>query len=132
MNQTMTRRLSLAALVLSITGCATYSGWEPTVDPYNDRNAARIPQDIEQCKLLAKQAGSVGKETAMGAGAGALMGAAGGAALGAISGNAGTGAAAGAILGAFGGASKQGLEGDEQFKRAFNTCMRNRGHNVIN
>ncbi len=66
------------------TGCATYGGYQPTVDTYNDPNAAAIPADTEQCKALASEAGSVGTETAKGAGVGALVGAAGGAALGAI------------------------------------------------
>jgi hypothetical protein len=101
------------------TGCATYGGWQPTVDPYNDRNPAMIQQDTEQCKVLAKQAGNTGQDALVGAGTGALIGAAGGAALGAIAGNAGTGAAIGATVGGIGGATKQGLEGDDQ-------------HNVIN
>ena len=116
----------LAALL--VAGCATYGGWQPTVDSYNDRNPAAIPADTEQCKALAQQAGNTGAEAAKGAGVGALVGAAGGAALGAIYGNPATGAAIGGI----GGATKQGLEGDDQYKRAFINCMSRRGHNVIN
>jgi len=116
----------------TVTGCATYGGWQPTVDAYNDQNPGAIPADTEQCKALAQQAGSVGTETAKGAGVGALVGAAGGAALGAIYGNPATGAATGAAIGGIGGAAKQGMEGDDNYKRAFINCMRNRGHNVIN
>jgi hypothetical protein len=123
---------SIVVVAVAATGCATYGGWQPTVDAYNDRNPAAIPADTEQCKALAQQAGSVGTETAKGAGVGALVGAAGGAALGAIYGNPATGAATGAVVGGLGGATKQGLEGDTQYRQAFINCMRNRGHNVIN
>ena len=70
--------------------------------------------------------------TAIGAGVGGLIGAAGGAALGAIIGNPGTGAAIGAAAGGIGGGASQGLSAEEQYKRAYTSCMRQRGHNVIN
>jgi len=132
MNMKILSFLSVLASTLVVNGCATYGGWQPTVDPYNDPNPQAIQFDTEQCKQLAGQAGSVGTETAKGAGVGALVGAAGGAALGAIYGNPATGAATGAAIGGIGGAAKQGFEGDDNFKRAFINCMRNRGHNVIN
>lgn len=113
-------------------GCATYSGWQPTVDTYNDPHPETISMDTEQCKALAQQAGSATSEAAKGAGVGALVGAAGGAALGAIYGNPATGAATGAAIGGIGGATKQGIEGDDNYKRAFINCMSKRGHNVIN
>jgi hypothetical protein len=115
-----------------LTACAQMSGYTPTVDPYNDRNANMIPQDKAQCEQLAGQASSTGKETAIGAGAGALMGAAGGAVVGAFTGNPGAGAAIGAAAGGLGGGAYKGLSSDDAYKRSFNTCMRNRGHNVIN
>lgn len=129
----MTTKL-LCAMLLSalVGGCATYSGWEPTIDSYNDRNAAAIPQDMAECKVLAQKAGSVGMDTLKGAGAGGLIGAAGGAALGAIGGNAGKGAAIGAAAGGIGGAAHQGLSGDEAYKRTYSRCMSQRGHHVIN
>ncbi len=132
----MIKKLAVIASVLAsaavVGGCATYGGWEPTVDPYGDRNPAMIQQDTEQCKMLARQAGGMGSESLKGAGAGALIGAAGGAALGAIYGNPATGAATGAAIGGIGGATTQGVDADSQFKRAFINCMRGRGHNVIN
>jgi uncharacterized protein YcfJ len=115
-----------------LTACASQTGWTPTVDPYNDRNAYRIPQDQAECKQLAGQSSSTVKETAMGAGAGALMGAAGGAIVGAFTGNPGTGAAIGAAAGGFGGGAYKGIDAESAYKRAYNTCMRNRGHNVVN
>lgn len=116
-----------------LSGCYSQGGWTPTVDPYNDPNAYRINQDIAECKQLASQAsGGTAKETAIGAGTGALLGAAGGAVVGAITGNPGTGAAIGAAAGGFGGGAKQGFSSEEQFKRAYSSCMRGRGHRTIN
>ncbi|SMF95950.1 hypothetical protein SAMN02949497_3328 [Methylomagnum ishizawai] len=119
-------------LLVVVSGCATYSGWQPTVDSYNDRNPQAIPQDTEECKMLAKQAGSTGTEAAKGVVAGGLLGAAAGAAIGAVAGNPGAGAAIGAAAGGIGGGAQQGVSGDEAYKRAFINCMRNRGHNVVN
>jgi outer membrane lipoprotein SlyB len=123
--------LAMSLLVFT-GGCATYSGWQPTVDSYNDKNPQAIPQDTEECKMLAKEAGSTGTEAAKGGAVGALLGAAGGAAIGAVAGNPGAGAAVGAAAGGIGGATYQGMSGDENYKRAFINCMRNRGHNVVN
>jgi len=131
----MTRRASFFLIVLStlnVGGCATYTGWEPVVDPATDRNPAMIQQDTAECKMLARQAGSTATEAMKGGVAGALIGGAGGAALGALTGNAGRGAAIGAAAGGIGGAAQQGASGDEQYKRAFINCMRGRGHNVVN
>lgn len=117
---------------LLLSGCASQTGWTPTVDSYNDPNAFRISQDMAECKQLAEQAsGGTVKETAIGAGVGGLMGAAGGAAIGAITGSAGTGAALGAAIGGLGGAGKQGLSAEDKYKSAFNNCMSGRGHRVI-
>ena len=121
----------LASLLL--TACASQTGWTPTVDSYNDPNAARLSQDMAECQQLADQAaGGTAKETAIGAGVGGLLGAAGGAALGAVMGNAGTGAALGAAAGGIGGGAKQGLGAEDQYKHAYSNCMRQRGHKVLN
>lgn len=118
---------------LLLPACASQTGWTPTVDTYNDPNAFRLNQDMAECQQLASQAsGGAAKETAIGAGVGGLIGAAGGAALGAALGNAGTGAAIGAAAGGIGGATKQGLGSEDQYKHAYNTCLRERGHKVIN
>ena len=115
-----------------ISGCYRYGGWQPTVDSYNDPNAYRINQDMAECKQLASQSsGGTTKETAIGAGTGALLGAAGGAIVGAFTGNPGTGAAIGAAAGGFGGGATMGLSSEQNFKSAYNNCMRGRGHNVI-
>lgn len=130
------KKLSLTSAVIGsllLTACASQTGWTPTVDTYNDRNAYRLNQDMAECQQLASQAsGGTAKETAIGAGVGGLVGAAGGAALGAIVGNPGTGAAIGAVAGGLGGATKQGLSAEDTYKNGYRSCMRQRGHNVIN
>ncbi len=118
---------------LLMSGCYSQTGWTPTVDTYNDPNAYRINQDMAECRQLASQASNgLARETAMGAGVGGLLGAASGAAIGAIAGNPGTGAMIGATVGGLGGASKQGFESEAGYKRAYQNCLRNRGHRPIN
>ncbi len=115
-----------------LTGCASQTGWTPTVDSYNDPNAYRINQDMAECKQLAAQAsGGTVKETAIGAGVGGLVGAAGGAVVGAFTGNPGAGAAIGAAAGGLGGAAKQGFSAEDRYKNAYNSCMSQRGHRVV-
>lgn len=131
-----TKKLNIAFIVTSsllFSGCYSAGGWTPTVDSYNDRNARYINQDMADCQQLANQASSgTAKETAIGAGVGGLIGGAAGAALGAIAGSPAKGVAIGAVVGGVGGAAKQGLSAEDQYKRAYANCMRNRGHNVIN
>ncbi|MEQ1531923.1 MAG: glycine zipper family protein [Methylococcales bacterium] len=123
--------LVIAGALLS--GCYSQGGWTPTVDPYNDPNAYRINQDIEECKQLAHHASNgTAKETAIGAGTGAVLGAAGGAVVGAFTGNPGAGAAIGAAAGGLGGGAKQGFSAEEQYKRSYSSCMRGRGHRTLN
>lgn len=118
--------------VLLLSGCASQTGWTPTVDSYNDPNAYRINQDMAECKQLAAQSsGGTAKETMIGAGVGGLVGGAGGAVVGAFTGNPGMGAAIGAAAGGLGGAAKQGFSAEERYKNAYNNCMGGRGHRVI-
>ena len=120
-------------LVLSAlaTGCASMSGWHPIVDPRMDQHPETVHLDMGECKALADQASDITKEVGMGAAVGAVTGAAGGAAVGAIAGSAATGAAGGAILAIPAGLWK-GYEANEDFKRSFKTCMRQRGHTLVN
>lgn len=115
-----------------LSGCYSYGGWQPSVDSSNDPNAYRINQDMAECKQLASEAsGGTTKETAIGAGTGALLGAAGGAVVGAFTGNPGMGAAIGAAGGGLGGGAYKGLSSEDKFKSAYNSCMSNRGHRVV-
>ena len=93
------------------------------------RNSAS--QDGAECREMAKNAANIGTEALKSGAVGGLLGAAGGAALGAALGNAGTGAALGAAAGGIGGGAYTGLSADQEFKRIYKNCMRNRGHNVL-
>jgi hypothetical protein len=78
--------------VLLLTSCAdggllNFNSSLPSIDPYNDPNAYRINQDIDECQQLAKQA---------------------------------TGEYSDAIFGY-----------KPIFVRAYSTCLRNRGHRVV-
>lgn len=129
------KKLTMTIVVVGsilLTACAEVTGWSPTVDPYNDRNANRIPQDTAECKQLAGRSSGTVKETAIGAATGGLVGAAGGAIVGAFTGNPAAGAAMGAAAGGFGGGAYKGLDAEAAYKRAYITCMRGRGHNVVN
>jgi outer membrane lipoprotein SlyB len=130
------KKITLSSTILGsllLSACATQTGWTPQVDTYNDRNAYRLNQDMSECAQLADQStGGVAKEAAIGAGVGGLVGAAGGAAIGAISGDPGKGAAIGAAAGGIGAGAHQGYQANERYKNAYKSCLRQRGHNVIN
>src|SRR5213082_1061259 len=79
----MHTRTWLLALALTVAGCATMGGYQPTVDPYNDPDAARIPSDEAECRELALHAsGGTARQTAIGGAVGGLVGAADGSAAG--------------------------------------------------
>src|SRR6266446_6477326 len=112
------RRWMLAVAVI-IAGCATMGGYQPTVDPYNDPDAARIPSDEAECRELALHAsGGTARQTAIGGAVGGLLGAAAGAAIG-------------AATGGLGGGAYEGFSAEAKFKHAFQTCMHDRGHHVL-
>jgi outer membrane lipoprotein SlyB len=123
----------LVALALAVAaGCATMGGYRPTVDPYNDPHAGRIPQDEAECRELAVQSsGGTAKKSTIGVVVGGLLGAASGAAIGAAAGSPGAGAAIGAATGGVGGGAYEGVTAEERFKHTFQECMRERGHNVL-
>lgn len=119
--------------MMLLTACAEQRGWTPTVDPYGDPNAYRLNQDMAECQQLASHAsGGTAKETAIGVAGGGLLGAAGGAAIGALAGNPAAGAMIGATAGGLTGGATQGYDANANYKRAYNTCIRNRGHRPIN
>jgi len=128
----MYTRACLVALALTVAGCATMGGYQPTVDPFNDPHAGRIPHDEAECRELALQSsGGTAKESALGAAVGGLIGAASGAAIGAAAGAPGAGGAIGAATGGLGGGAYEGLTAEERFKHVFQACMRERGHHVL-
>lgn len=120
-------------MFLIVTGCASQSGWTPTVDTYNNPNVARLNQDMVECKALAqKVSGYAPEEVAKGTVVGGAIGAATGAAVGAVFGSAGKGAAVGAATGGIGGGTYKGVNAEARYKRAYSDCLRNRGHKVLN
>mgnify|MGYP003572966652 CR=1 FL=1 len=135
------RRLLVLVLALGVlTGCTTTSQteWTPTVDTYGSSRAQYLTRDTEECRSLAIRAsGSTSERATQAAVSQALIGAAVGTAVGAVLNTdswrgarrgAAVGAAGGALSGGFGTAAKT----DAAFQRAFNNCMRQRGHRVIN
>jgi len=134
------RLLSLSTAVVILGGCATtpQTQWTPTVDTYGSSRAQYLTRDTEECRSLAMRAsGSTSEHAAQAAVSRGLVGAATGAAVGAVVNRdnwqgarrgAAIGAAAGALSGGYGAAAQT----DAQFRRAFNNCMRQRGHTVIN
>ncbi len=122
---------TLSALI-ALSGCASQSGWTPTVDTYGDPRAQYITQDENECRAIAQRAsGYTPQEVAKGTVVGGLLGAAAGAAIGAALGSPGKGAAVGAAAGGFGGGTRQGMQAEARYKQVFRNCMRNRGHNVL-
>ncbi|MDQ3564795.1 MAG: glycine zipper family protein [Pseudomonadota bacterium] len=128
----MIKHCTLIAAI-GLSGCATQTGWAPTVDPYGDPHPERITADTVECKQIAQQAaGSTGGETVRGTLLGGAIGAAAGAAIGAAVGSPGTGAAIGAATGGIGSGAHNAYDTEGDYKRAYSNCMRGRGHNVIN
>jgi outer membrane lipoprotein SlyB len=122
--------VGLCAAMLS--ACVSQSQWTPTVDTFGSSRAQYVTRDQAECRELAMQvSGSSTGQAAQGAVAGGLLGAAAGAAIGAAAGNAGRGAAVGAAAGGIGTGAVRGVQSNQAFQRAFNQCMRNRGHNVL-
>jgi outer membrane lipoprotein SlyB len=130
----MTRQvLSLGLSLMTLSACVSQTQWSPTVDTYGSSRAQFVTRDQQECRELAMQtSGSSTGQAARGAVAGGLLGAAAGAAIGAAAGGgAGRGAAIGAATGGVGAGAVRGVQSNQQFQRAFNQCMRNRGHNVL-
>ena len=136
----MNRFLSLSTALMIVSGCATSSQtqWTPTVDTYGNSRAQYLTRDTEECRSLAMRAsGSTREQATQAAVSRGLVGAASGAAVGAVVNRdswrgARQGAAIGAAAGALSGGYSAAAETDAQFRRAFENCMRQRGHTVIN
>jgi len=125
--------VTATATVLLLAGCAAQRPWTPVVDTYRDSRAQYLRRDLEECRNLALQAsGYAPEQGVLGALGGGLIGAAAGAAIGAALGNPARGAAVGAATGGIGYGLAQAGGADAAFKRAYISCMRQRGHPVIN
>ena len=124
--------LVLGLCVTALSACVNQSQWTPTVDTYGSSRAQFVTRDQAECRQLAMQvSGSTTGQAAQGALGGGLLGAAAGAGIGAAAGSAGRGALAGGAVGALGGGAVRGMQSNAAFQRAFNQCMRNRGHQVL-
>ena len=129
----MNRLIAVGIVALWLGGCASYGGWQPTVDTSRDVHKDTLDQDLAECKELASKAsGGTATEAAKGTGAGAVIGAAAGAVIGAVSGNAGSGAALGSAIGGTSGGVHQGVSAEQQYKHSYVKCLEGRGHRVIN
>ena len=124
--------LVLGLCATALSACVSQSTWTPTVDTYGSSRAQFVTRDQAECRQLAMQvSGSTTGQAAQGALGGGLLGAAAGAGIGAAAGSPGRGALAGAAVGALGGGAVRGMQSNAAFQRAFNQCMRNRGHQVL-
>src|SRR5438445_13471582 len=129
----MTRLMAVGMVALWISGCASYGGWEPTVDASRDMSRDTLARDLAECKELASKAsGGTVTEAAKGTGAGAVIGAAAGAVIGAVSGSPGRGAALGSAIGGPSGGVHEGGSGERQDQRSYIKCLEGRGHPVVN
>lgn len=148
---------AIFTIILLASGCAQQRGYRPTVDAYGQGGGGYYPQQrypqqqqygypqqpyyqgnnsyemqraYAECEQLASQSANQTGEVIQDTLVGGALGAAAGAAIGAISGNAGTGAMYGSTAG-IAGAGYGMYKSDEAYKRAYDTCMRNRGFNVL-
>ena len=124
--------LVLGLCATALSACVNQSTWTPAVDTDGSSRAQFVTRDQAECRQLAMQvSGSTTGQATQGALAGGLLGAAAGAGIGAAAGSAGRGALAGAAVGGLGGGAVRGMQSNAAFQRAFNQCMRNRGHPVL-
>ncbi len=125
-----TNKLMILVCIASISGCASTTGWTPTVETYGDVNAGRLNIDMHECEVIANQSAGGVKDTLTGAGIGGLIGGAGGAAIGAVLGAPAEGAALGAGAAGILGGTYAGIKSDDKYKSAYTQCIRGRGHKV--
>jgi hypothetical protein len=139
--------VSIAALGLSLGGCASTGPAAPTVAvmPGQSKSYEAFQRDDAFCQTQAQRAvgyqspGQAANDQAVaGAAVGTALGAIAGAAIGAASGNAGRGAAIGAGAGLLGGATVGSANAREaggsiqaRFDLAYAQCMRARGHDIM-
>lgn len=121
----MKRLVLLAALPLSLFGCAYQDTQRVVVDPQGV-DMARYQRDLADCEYLADNNGT-GQKVATGAVAGAVVGAL----LGAATGNHETAAKAAGVGAIVGGAGMAG-QGVQDKDMIVKNCMRGRGYRVLN
>lgn len=124
------KKLSLIVLLVLLSGCASTKGWTPTIDVKHDADSTKLSVDIAECKDLADKAAGTFSTIAEDALVTSVVGTAAGAATGAGFGVPHIGAAVGASTGILGGLYG-GFTADQEFKNAYKSCLRQRGHRVL-
>ena len=121
----LTRSISALALAGLTAACATTgSNYVPVVD---GPVSASFQSDLAACQQIAAQQGTLSRNAAENAAAGAVV--AGGTT--AVFNNRGTNVAEAAAVGAAAGLLGSGLEQQRNKEQIIRNCMRGRGHNVI-
>lgn len=125
----MSRIIYLFALLIIPAG---YALSDPVIDPASIKNEDKYYSDNAECKAIAKGsekgAGSVAKDTIIGAGVGAGTGAL----LGVIGGKAGKKAGIGAVVGGVAGGGRSVYKNHKEYDKVYKNCMRGRGYRVLN
>ena len=125
----MKKILIITAILLMPLG---YVFAKPVVDPASIKNTDRYYRDDAECEAIAKNnkqgAGSVAKDTVIGAGVGAGTGAL----IGAIGSGAGKKAGYGAVIGGVVGGGSKIYKNHKEYDRIYKNCMRGRGYRVLN
>ncbi len=125
------RLLRLGAVAVTASLLAACASHTPVIDHrMSNKSMAEYERDLAECQSYAEERGAA-KDTAIGALGGGALGAALGAATGAVVGSPGTGAAMGAAIGGIGGGAAMGGNAAMSQKEIINTCMRNRGYQVL-
>ncbi len=126
-------KILILLIALAVAGCAAGSNYQPTVDWRHPsfQGMQAYNRDLADCRRYAENISPV--EGAVGGGIiGALMGAAIGAATGAVVGDPGFGAAFGAAAGGSAGVVGGAAAGVAEQVHVIRTCLRGRGHPVLN
>ncbi len=126
-------KIIILIVALAVAGCAAGSNYQPTVDWRHPqfKGMTVYNRDLADCRRYAEQISPV-EGAAGGALLGAGLGAAFGAILGAMVGEPGLGAAYGAGSGAAVGLVEGASAGVVEQVRVIRTCLRGRGHPVLN
>ena len=123
----MKTTITLLALAMALTGCATNRGTGANYSPIVDRPGPNYTVDLEQCQQHATKVMSA----ADGAAAGAMAGAIFGALLMAAAGGNGADKRSGAWIGALSGGTSAAAEAEGGQRGIITRCLVGRGYSVL-
>lgn len=124
--------ITMLFVALSMVGCASISGYKPTINEKADKNFSTASQDLAYCQELASATAGYTKDGAFDSLTGAAYGAAMGGVLGAtVTAPAGPAAIAGLGVGGVTGLFYGMYDADETYKRSYNSCMNQLGHAIL-